>query len=216
MDVVRVMTQNVSRSQLGDERRGGSIASLRIQVHFEKPTILILTEVSESQNFTGKNVFKGYNLVQYGWTGERTGGVAVFVKKGTQVIEGTAITDVDGHFAVNALELSDNKVVIGGIYGPSVSSDRQSHDSFDRFFRELQELANRIGTRYYIIAGDFNAKLDKVNSSKSRTVRLINGFINQHSLTDIGVEYGCESTWRRPHLPQAGSRPGLYVGFLRF
>ena len=89
MDGVGIMTQNVSRSQLGDERRGGSIASLRIQVHFEKPTILILTEVSESQNFTGKNVFKGYNLVQYGWTGERTGGVAIFVKKGTQVIEGT-------------------------------------------------------------------------------------------------------------------------------
>ena len=62
MDVVRIMTQNVSRSQLGDERRGGSIASLRIQVHFEKPTILILTEVSESQNFTGKNVFKVYNV----------------------------------------------------------------------------------------------------------------------------------------------------------
>ncbi len=159
-----------------------------------------------SENFNGKNVFKEYNLVQYGGTGERTGGVAVFVKKGTQVIEGTAIADEDGHFVVTALELSGNKVVIGGIYGPSVSSDRQLHDSFDRFFRELQELANRIGTRYYIIAGDFNAKLDKVNSSKPRTVRLINGFINQHSLNDIGVEYGCESTWRRPHLPQAGSR----------
>ena len=69
MDGVGIMTQNVSRSQLGDERRGGSIASLRIQVHFEKPTILILTEVSESQNFTGKNVFKAELGTRYFFPG---------------------------------------------------------------------------------------------------------------------------------------------------
>ena len=66
MDSVRVLTQNVARSQLGDERRGGSIASLRIQVHFEKPTFIFLTEISESQNFNGKNTLNGYDLTQYG------------------------------------------------------------------------------------------------------------------------------------------------------
>ena len=206
MDSIRVLTQNVARSQLGDERRGGSIASLRIQVHFERPIFIILTEISESQNFTGKNTFKGYELSQYGWTGERTGGVAVFSKKGTEIVEGTLYTDLNGHFSVQAYNICGNKIVLGAIYGPSVASDRQSHESFEHFLNEIAELSHRIGTRNIIIAGDFNAKLDQIRPSKPRTVRIIKIFMNQHALIDLGLEYGGEATWRRPHLPQAASR----------
>ena len=59
---LKLLAQNVSRSHLGTEKKGGNVAPLRLQVGFLKPNIIILTEICENQQFTGYGVFKGYTL----------------------------------------------------------------------------------------------------------------------------------------------------------
>jgi len=83
------------------------------------------------------------------------GGIAVFANKNVEEIEGTIRNSRGGHFTVGAYTLEGQKVVLGAIYGPSASSDLNSLGTFSDFIEQIRELGHRIGSRDFIIAGDF-------------------------------------------------------------
>jgi len=192
-----VLLQNIARNRIGKVRGGGNSASIRIDMQFAKPNFAILSEINEEEGFTGQGAFSGYSMKQYSQNGARVGGIAVFVKNGTEEIDGTIRNSRGGHFTVGAYKLDGATVVLGAIYGPSAANDTQSADIFQEFFEQITELGNRMNTRKFIIGGDFNVKLDQTRV-KPRTVKLIKDFINELNLIDTGAESGAEATWRRP------------------
>ena len=193
----KVLIQNIARNRIGKVKGGGNCAKLRIDIHNANPNFVILSEINEEEGFTGQGAFRGYALTQYSQNGARVGGIAVFVKKGIENIDGTVRNSRGGHFTVGAYKVDGATVVLGAIYGPSTANDTQSADIFRAFFEQITELGNRLNTRRFIIGGDFNVKLDQ-NRVKPRTAKLIKDFINELNLIDTGAERGAEVTWRRP------------------
>ena len=204
-----VLVQNIGRSLMGTTRGGGSIAPVRLSVHNNKPSILILTEICESENLTGKKgVFKGLTCTQHSFAGpeSRTGGVAIFVRPNSLAgIEGSTRNSPEGHYTAGIYLLGQTKVIVGGVYGPSCSSDNKAFDVFQEFFEILEELMQRWGTQNIILGGDFNLKLDQ-NETKPRAVKLVRDFINEYAILDAGLQAGCQPTWRRPNAHRRKSR----------
>lgn len=204
----KILSQNISRSQLGEFKKGGNIAPLRLQVNHEKPNIIILTEVVESPQYTGLNVFSGYSMTQYSKnrTNNRTGGVAVFVKKSAfEKIDDSYRSSDTGHFTVSVYMCNGTKFLIAAIYGPSGPSDDEAFRIYTEFIHNIKELMQIYGTNLLIIGGDFNLNFDKKRPNKPRTVVLMKQFFNECDLIDADA-MGCTPTWRRPHLPNSASR----------
>jgi exonuclease III len=90
--------------------RGGNISALRIAIHNKKPDIVILTETRiEDGHFNGIGVFRGYKLTQHSSSGRRSGGVAVFVRKDLQEIDGTIRNSNSGHSTIGAYNMKGEK-----------------------------------------------------------------------------------------------------------
>ena len=169
---------------------------------------MILSETRiGNREYTGKGVFKGYKLVQHSSSGERNKGVCVFARIEAQLIEGTERNARDGHSTVAAYTVQGAKVVVGGVYGPSVAGDREAEVVMRRVVEEVRELKQLVGTEHVIVAGDLNLKLDvRGRNSKPRAVRVIREAAEQLRLRDMGEGNGKEATWRRPNLPNSKSR----------
>jgi exonuclease III len=154
------MIQNVSGSGLGKVRGGGNVASLRISVHGKKPDFLILPETRiENRDYMGRGVFRGYDLVQHSSSGHRRASVAVFARKNIELIAGTARNSRDGHSTVAGYKLNGNKVILAALYGPSCNNDALSAEVLQGIEDTMGELGQLVGTRNFIMAGDFNIKL---------------------------------------------------------
>ncbi len=74
-------------------------------------------EPLEDGHFYGIGVFRGYNLMQHSSSGRRSGGVAVFVRKYLQEIDGTIRNSNSGHSTIGAYNWKGEKIISGGIYG---------------------------------------------------------------------------------------------------
>ncbi len=57
-----------------------------------------------------------YKLTQHSSSGRRSGGVAVFVRKDLQEIDGTIRNSNRGHSTIGAFNWKGEKIVIGGIH----------------------------------------------------------------------------------------------------
>ena len=206
MTIFKVLVQNIAGAGLGKERAGGNISALRIAIHNKKPDIVILTETRiEDRHFNGIGVFRGYKLTQHSSSGRRSGGVAVFVRKDLQEIDGTIRNSNSGHSTIGAYNWKGEKIVIGGIYGLSTGSDRQCAEIFSEYADWHIELTQRIGNAAEIVGGDFNVKMDIENNAKPRTYKIIKDLMEERDLIDAGGEEKIP-TWRRPHLPKSRSR----------
>jgi Txe/YoeB family toxin of Txe-Axe toxin-antitoxin module len=215
---LKVLSQNVSRSHLGTVRRGGNIAPLRIQVNFDKPNIIILTETCESQQFTGHKVFQGFELKQISRNIDRprTGGVAIFMKKNEfECINESMRASIQGHYTIAVYISGGTKFILAAIYGPSTQSDNESYEIYSDIIQKIEELSRIYGTRYIYMGGDFNINMDKKRPAKPRTVRLVQQFIHEFDLLDVG-QVGREVTWRRPHLPNSASRLDYSIVSINF
>jgi hypothetical protein len=202
-----IVSQNISRSLLGGVRRGGNVAPLRIQVQACKPNLVVLSEVAEDVQFTGKNVFSGYKMTQYSRNVDRirSGGVAVFVKNGTSLIENTVRNSRLGQYTVAAYEQKGTKIILAAVYGPSSPDAQESYDAYDELIQNIKEISQLVGSKLVICCGDFNLNFDKNRPIKPLTVRLFKQFIVEFELLDAGSGNKIP-TWRRPHLPNSASR----------
>jgi hypothetical protein len=208
MTQLKIISQNISRSLMGDTRRGGNVAPLRIQVHFEKPSFIIISESCEGEQFTGNNVFQGYTLQQCSRNIDRprTGGVLVFMKKGTgELIAESVRKSNKGHYTAAVYHINSTKIIIAAVYGPSSHIEDDALEMYTELFQDIRDISQIFGTQMLYIGGDFNINLDKNRPNKPRTVRLVKQFINEFNLLDAGSD-SKESTWRRPHLPNSASR----------
>jgi hypothetical protein len=61
---------------------------------------------------------------------EGQGGVAVFVKKDFEVMEGTVRNSVGGHHTIGVNKWKGLEIIVEGIYGLSINSDRMSAEIF--------------------------------------------------------------------------------------
>jgi hypothetical protein len=207
MTNLTIISQNISRSLLGGVRRGGNIAPLRIQVQACKPNFVVLSEVAEDEQFTGKNVFSGYKMSQYSRNFDRirTGGVAVFVKNGTSLIENSVHNSRLGQYSVAAYEQKGTKIILAAVYGPSSPDPHESYEAYNKLTQNIREISQLVGSRLVLCCGDFNLNFDKNRPIKPLTVRLFKQFIAEYELLDAGAENKIP-TWRRPHLPNSASR----------
>ena len=210
---IKICSQNVSRSQLGETRRGGNIAPLRLFVNHEKPDLIILSEICEDAAFAGLNVFKGYQMTQLSRDPAmlRRGGLSVFCKKNSlECITQSVFNSNSGHFSVALYIYGKNKIIVLAIYGPSTSSDGEAYAVYTEALDKVREYSQLYSTRLIIIGGDFNLNFDKTRSSKHNTVMLFKRFIAEFDLLDAGSELK-EATWRRPHLPRSASRIDYHI-----
>jgi hypothetical protein len=207
MGRVTLMIQNVSGSGLGKVRGGGNVASLRVSVHCKKPDFLILPETRiENRDYTGRGVFRGYDLTQHSSSGHRRAGVAVFARKSIEIIAGTLRNSRDGHSTVAGYTVNGNKLIMAALYGPSCNDDNLAAEMLRGVEETMGELGQLVGTRNFIMAGDFNIKLQtRRRQTKPRAKRVLNEIMQRFELMDMGAK-GDAPTWRRPHLPGSNSR----------
>ena len=63
MAPIIITVQNISGNIISNNKMGGKICPLKINVHKAKPSIIIITE-TRHVNFDGHGIFKGYKLAQ--------------------------------------------------------------------------------------------------------------------------------------------------------
>ncbi len=73
--------------------------------------------------------------------------MAVFVKKEMELIEGTARNSRGGHHTIGAYKWRGYYIIIGGIYGLSVNSDRQSAEIFEEYLEWHRELTHTVSAK---------------------------------------------------------------------
>jgi exonuclease III len=141
-------------------------------VHCKKPDFLILTETRiEDRDYTGKGVFRGYALTQHGSSGHRRAGVAVFARKNIELSAGSARNSRDGHSTVAGYAVNGNKFILAALYGPSCNDDNLAAEMLQGVEDSMGELGQLVGTRNFIMAGDFNIKLQtRRRQNKPRAV----------------------------------------------
>ena len=210
--VLKIISQNVARAHLGERRRGGNIAPLRLQVNFEKPDIIIITEICEDEQYTGSKTFKGYSMTQYSKNRLRirTGGTAVFIRNTLECIPGSVYNSNTGHYSIAVYLHDTSKIIVAAIYGPSSPSDPEAVLLYTEILNKIREYMQLYSTRLMVLGGDFNINLDKRRSSKPHTVLLVKRFVSEFNLIDAGVDRK-EATWRRPHLPGSSSRIDYHI-----
>jgi hypothetical protein len=113
---------------------------------------------------------------------------------------------MDGHSTVAGYIINGNKVILAALYGPSCNDDNLAAEVLRGVEDIMGELGQLLGTRNFIMAGDFNIKLQsRRRQNKPRAVSVLKEIMQRFELLDMGEE-GNAPTWRRPHLPGSNSR----------
>ncbi len=194
----KIMTQNISRSRVGQIGGIGNITPVRISVHAQKPTFLILTEFCEPELFNGKKAFRGLKMAQVSRAEGRAGGVSVFISREAELLDNSAHNSAEGNYCIGAYEAGGTKLVLAAIYGPSTNSDRDANRVFQEVSIRVRELTARVGTNTVFLVGDFNIKMDRIiNNGKPNAVETIREQMNLYDLEDAGQQHGSAPTWRR-------------------
>jgi exonuclease III len=125
---------------------------------------------------------------------------------------------IPGHFAMGVyVTPTKSKLIVAGIYGPSANNDRESSDFYEEVRQSLEELCNTFGTNNMMLAGDFNAVLNPMDSSsehhtKKNTSNLLNKMIEDLHLIDLASRArDTQHTWFRRNNNTVSSRLDLIL-----
>jgi len=185
-------------------KMGGKLCSLKLNIHANKPDIVILTETRHNADFQGQKILKGYNLIMNSSSGNRTSGVLVYARKTVQIMENSVYNSDTGHFAIGCLIMNGVRIILAAIYGPSTNSDPLSFDIFRQISQEIQTRTQAYNTSTIVLAGDFNLHLD-TTGRKPRTCQHVRGLMDRYNMIDAGHTDKLP-TWRRPHRAHLHSR----------
>jgi hypothetical protein len=117
------------------------------------------------------------------------GGVIVYSHPKYKLIDHSVRrTSTLGHGVVGVYTTpTGSKLIVAGIYGPSINSDTESLAFFQEINDILFELENTFQTSNIIMRGDFNAVLTPTDTSsyhinKKRTSVMLQEIIQEHNL----------------------------------
>jgi exonuclease III len=105
-----------------------------------------------------------YRMTQHSSSGNRAESVTVFTRKYLEVIPGSVYGSPSGPFTIGCYHFYVSRVIISGIYGVSAGSDAASMEVVEEFHNKLTETTTLHRNRTIAVKGDFNIKLDVINS----------------------------------------------------
>jgi len=123
------MTQNVGGIAVGQGRVAGNsikLVPLKLKMQKSRAHIVVLTETRHVNIDKYSKFFKKYRVTQSASSGERRGGVIVLAREDVEFLD-IGIESRDGHYTVGVYNIQGVKIVIGGVYGISSSSEVDSY-----------------------------------------------------------------------------------------
>ncbi len=154
MTQIRIITQNIG--DIGLAKNKQKLCNLRLHIHTHKPCIVILTETRHTQADKIEGTIKGYTASQHDTSGTRSAGLIIYSRKGIENLTQYNIRSQEGHYLIGIYVIEGRRVIIGGIYGPSCSSDSKASKVFGKFIEQYEEIRISSKAEYGVVGGDFN------------------------------------------------------------
>jgi exonuclease III len=220
---ISIATQNVGGMR-GEFRRGhGPKFGIIRRLTKRNLSFCILTEVRcDPGNIKKSRIAKTMQPALHSVSQEPRGGVIVYLHPDYELLNHSVRKScTPGHFAMGVyITPTKSKLIVAGIYGPSANNDRESSDFYEEVRQSLEELSNTFSTNNMMLAGDFNAVLNQMDSSsehhtKKNTSNLLNKMIEDLHLIDLASRArDTQHTWFRRNNNTVSSRLDLILSNL--
>ncbi len=198
----RIGTQNIGGIGLGGGSNKNKLCPLKLYLHKNKPSIMVLTETRHLDSDKIDNAFKGYKVSQAYSTGSRSGGIIVYTRK--DIAFDNNVNIQTRHYTIGIYTIQGTRIIVSGIYGPSCNSDTTATAVYRQFSTDYENIAKIGQTAYSVITGDLNLHLDTLQP-KPRACKFVRDFISINNFCDSG-KAGGKATWRRPNRMYNRSR----------
>jgi hypothetical protein len=88
------------------------LVKLRLCIHAQKPSFIILTETRIDNPDANLNNLNGYYCKQVASSGERSKEVAVFYRRGIEIMEDTVYNHREGYYSVAVYMVDGSKYIV--------------------------------------------------------------------------------------------------------
>ena len=210
-----ISTQNVGGMRGEYQKKHGPKFGILRQFIPKDTDFCVLTEV-RCDISTVRNSKIKWGLVPslYSVHQQARGGVIVYSHPKYKLIEHSArYSTTPGHAAMGVYNTpTGSKIIVAGIYGPSINSDVESLAYYQEVHEILNELSNTFQTASIVMAGDFNAILSENDTSsfhinKRRTSEYLQEIIQNLHLVDLASRAKkMQHTWFRRNDNTQSSR----------
>ena len=148
----RIGSQNIGGIGLGGGSNKYKLCPLKIFMHKNKPSIMVLTETRHLDTDKIDTAFKGYKIGQAISTGSRSGGIIIYIRKEIEMEDNISIKT--RHYTMGIYNIQGIRILIAGIYGPPCSSDTIATETYRQFSIDYDNMTRVGKTTYTVIAGD--------------------------------------------------------------
>ena len=155
-------------------------------------SIIMLQETHSTKNWEKRWEIKSGNKIYFSHGTTNVRGVAILFNREMNVTVHNVISDCDGCYLILYITWQDKKIVLANIYALNIDSP----SFFKKVFKEIESFT----PNYFIIGGDFNLALSKIDCqgthiNNDKSAEWLNEHIKNNGYIDL---------WRYTYEDKAG------------